>query len=69
MVRYGGAGLGGGFGGSYVEVAVDLDGVGPDDFAVEGLGQLKGQAAFAGGGGACDDEDVGDRGGHGGALV
>ena len=35
------------FGGAYVEVAVQLHGIAVHDFAVELLGQIKGEAGFA----------------------
>ena len=44
-------------GGADVEAAVDLAGVGGDDFDRRVFGQLKCKAGFAGGGGAGDDEE------------
>ena len=44
-------------GGADVEAAVDLAGVGGDDFDGGVLGQVQGEAGFAGGGGAGDDEE------------
>ena len=44
-------------GGADVEAAVDLAGVGGDDFDGGVVGELKGETGFAGGGGSGDDEE------------
>lgn len=46
------------FGGADVETAVDLAGVGGDEFDGGVLGQLQGKAGLAGGGGSGDDEQA-----------
>jgi len=60
---------GAGFGGQDVESAVELEGVGIDDFTADVAGQCEGGRAFAGGGGADDKEGAGGDGlewGHAG---
>ena len=56
------------FGGADIEAAVDLAGVGGDDFDGGVLGQVQGEAGLAGGGGAGDDEE-GRTGVQGGLTI